>query len=161
MIRGIHHTAIVMRDPEAMLTFYRDVLGGEVVFESRWRPPSPTVTAIIGETGTAATLTMLRFGNVYLELFEYTLPAVAAPTRTSRVWQHGFRHLCFDVADLVAEFERLSSLGVRFDGEVRDAALARSVYGRDPDGNILEFQETIGNGPFLLPQVSAGPPIEP
>ncbi|CAN5274648.1 VOC family protein [soil metagenome] len=152
MIRGVHHIAIVTDDLEVMTRFYCDILGGTIAFESHWKVGSPKIDAIIGVSGTSATLTMVRLGNAYIELFKYHEPESARRDGEPVVWQKGLRHICFDVVDVEAEYERLRTVGVHFDGTLQTAALARTVYGRDPEGNILEFQETLGAGPFLLPE---------
>src|SRR5206468_11550834 len=36
VIRGIHHVALLTRDFDRLLTFYRDAIGGEVVYASDW-----------------------------------------------------------------------------------------------------------------------------
>jgi glyoxylase I family protein len=151
VIRGIHHVAIVTDDLDAMTTFYCDVLGGSVVFESRWKESSERIASIIGVTGTSATLRMLSFGNAFVELFHYRLPESFPTTTQPAPFEKGVRHVCFDVVDLDAEHARLLALGVAFDGTPGAGSLARSVYGRDPEGNLLEFQETLPPGPFDLP----------
>jgi catechol 2,3-dioxygenase-like lactoylglutathione lyase family enzyme len=59
----------------------------------------------------------------------------------------GIRHICFDVTDIDSEVARLKAAGVRFVSEPQYVApTIRSVYARDPDGNIVEFQEILPGG---------------
>jgi len=98
VIRGIHHVAINTANLERMLAFYRDVVGFEVVFESGWKDDAQ-IDSVVGLRGSAAKQAMLRAGNAYLELFEYSAPAArdAAPLRPC---DRGYTHLCLDVTDI-------------------------------------------------------------
>jgi catechol 2,3-dioxygenase-like lactoylglutathione lyase family enzyme len=70
-------------------------------------------------------------------------PTPAPPER--RACDHGITHVCFDVVDLDAEYERMSAAGVLFPKKPRLVANggAKTTYARDPDGNILELQEVL------------------
>jgi catechol 2,3-dioxygenase-like lactoylglutathione lyase family enzyme len=60
MIRGIHHTAISTGDLGRALSFYRDLLGFEVVLEFAWPKGSDLADQITGIKGSAAKAAMLR-----------------------------------------------------------------------------------------------------
>ena len=60
----------------------------------------------------------------------------------------GYTHFCLDVVDIDAEYERLRQEGMTFHGppptaEELGSNRIRSIYARDPDGNIVELQEVI------------------
>nr|WP_276328998.1 VOC family protein [Crossiella equi] len=85
---------------------------------------------------------MLRIGNAYIELFEYTNPEPVPGDPDRRPCAAGSTHLCLDVVGLDAEYQRLLARGMRFHSEPQDVAPGvRTTYGRDPDGNIVELQE--------------------
>lgn len=49
------------------------------------------------------------------------------------------------VTDIEAEYERLTAGGMEFHSEpVRVNDRVRSVYGRDPFGNVIELEEVAG-----------------
>ena len=54
MINGIHHTALSTANLERLLTFYRDVLGFEVVMESAWPAGIESTNAMMGLDDSAA-----------------------------------------------------------------------------------------------------------
>jgi glyoxylase I family protein len=143
VIRGIHHVAINTPDLDRLLAFYRDVVGFEVVESTRfdWKD-SAEIDAIVGIKGTASKVVMLRAANAYIEMFEYQQPAA---TNTGRLApsDHGYTHICLDVTDIEAEYERLSKNGMTFHGPpvVVEGGAIRTIYGRDPDGNVIELQE--------------------
>ena len=142
MIRGLHHVAVASRDIDRLLTFYRDLLGWEVVTDWGW--PTGTIAAdrITALPGSAAHSVMLRNGNAYLELFQYTAPEPGPGDPNRRVCDPGITHLCLDVTEVDAEYERLSAAGMVFHSPPQDVAPGvRTTYGRDPDGNVVELQQ--------------------
>lgn len=146
MIRGIHHAAISTPDLDRLAAFYTEVIGFERVMSTSWRD-QPVIDRMIGLSGSAARQVMLRAGNAYLELFEYQAPEGrrADPARTPA--DHGYTHICLDVVDIDAEHARLAATGMTFHGPPpgRDevGGRLRAIYGRDPDGNIVELQEIL------------------
>jgi glyoxylase I family protein len=156
MIRGLHHVAIATNDAERMLGFYRDVVGLEVVIDYTW--PDGTVVAdqITALPGSSARHIMLRNGNAYFEIFQYFSPQPAQADPARRVCDPGITHLCFDVVDLDAEYERLSQAGMTFHCPPQDVGAGiRTTYGRDPDGNVVELQEVAsGEHSIALPPLT-------
>ena len=142
MIRGIHHTALSTPDLDRMLAFYRDLLGLEVVSEFAWPAGTELADRITGLEGSAARAAMLRAGNAHIELFQYTSPEPGRLDPERPVCDHGITHICLDVVDVDAEYERLRAAGMRFHCPPQDLGPdVRTTYGRDPDGNVLELQE--------------------
>ena len=143
MIRGIHHVAINTPNLDRLLAFYRDVIGFEVVESTRfdWKD-SPEIDAIVGIKGSASKVVMLRAANAYIEMFEYQYPKARNADRLNP-GDHGYTHICLDVVDVEAEYERLSKNGMTFHAPPTsvEGGKIRTVYGRDPDGNIIELQE--------------------
>ena len=115
MIRGIHHVAICTPDLDRLVAFYGDVLGFEHVSSTSWSE-RPIVDRMIGVDDSAARQVMLRAGNAYLELFEYESPRPTPADPDRGPAHHGYTHLCLDVTDIDAEFERLSANGMTFHG---------------------------------------------
>ena len=144
MIHGIHHVAISTGDTERALRFYRDLLGFEVIFSGGWRQGTPTADRITALDGSAAQQVMLRKGNACVELFEYAAPAPRGGDPSRPVNDHGITHLCLDVTDIHAEYERLTEAGVEFHCEPQDLGWGViCTYARDPDGNVVELQELV------------------
>lgn len=142
VIRGIHHVAISTPDLDRMTEFYVAALEAEVVMETSWAE-NPRIDEMIDLPGSAARQRMLRVGNVHLELFEYSAPTPAAKDPTHGPNDHGYTHVCFDVVDIDAEFDRLVDLGMSFSRRAPQGDKLRAIYGRDPDGNIVELQEVL------------------
>ena len=141
MIHGIHHAAISTPDLERALGFYRDLLGAEVVTDFEWPAGLEVADRIVGLQGSSARAVMLRLGNAMIELFEFHSPTPQAGDPERPVCNHGITHICLDVTDIDAEYERLREAGMRFNCPPQDLGAVRSTYGRDPDGNVIELQE--------------------
>jgi len=151
MIHGIHHTAISSGDIERSLRFYRDLLGFEEVFKLNWEIGTKTLDDITGLTDSSARVVMLKAGNACVELFEYATPAPKPSEDRRPVCDHGITHLCLQVSDIDDEYERLKAAGMVFHcppQEVGDSL--RATYGRDPDGNVVELLEVIGESDMSI-----------
>ena len=158
MIRGVHHTAISTANLERALAFYRDVLGFQSFFEFSWPAGTDVADRITALPGSAARAVMLHAGNVAVELFEYASPPPRAGDPWRPVCDHGYTHLCLDVTDVDAEYERLKAAGMVFHCPPQDVGMGiRTTYGRDPDGNVIELQEILdpSSPAALLPNAAA------
>jgi glyoxylase I family protein len=141
MIRGIHHVAISVRDLDRMLKFYQEAFGFEKVDEFSWTPV-PMMEQIIGIKDSAAKGVMLRAGTCHFEMFQYSAPAprVTEPLQAN---DRGYTHFAVDVTDIEQEMQRLRGLGMTFNHhEPLDVGHVKSIYGRDPEGNLIEIQQT-------------------
>jgi len=144
MIRGIHHAAISTGNFDRLVSFYCELLGATMV-----APPGdisgPEFEAVVDLPDAKSRVAMLRLGNAFIELFEYSNPPGQKGDPNRPVSDHGLTHICFDVTDLPAEYERLKARGVHFHCEPQPMMGGRSwtTYGRDPDGNVFELQEVL------------------
>ena len=144
MIRGIHHTAVSVGNIKKALAFYRDVLGFDVVMEGGWKAGTAQADHIIGLGDTAAKFAMLSKGDSRIELFEYSSPTPKQADPTRRVCDHGYTHICLEVEDIDLEYERLQAGGMTFHAPPQEAlGNMRAIYGRDPDGNVIELLEIV------------------
>ena len=147
MINGIHHVAISTPNLNRLVDFYKNVLGFEIVYETSWEKRE-IIDQIVGLKNSAARSVMLRAHNTHIELFEYSAPEPVPGDPNRPVCDHGYTHLCFDVNDIDAEYERLLEGGIRFHtpppkSDQLGSGKIRATYGRDPDGNVIELQEVL------------------
>jgi glyoxylase I family protein len=160
MIRGIHHVAIATHNIDEMLVFYRDALGFDVVTDYTWESGNKVADAITNLPDSAARHIMLIKGNAYFELFKFSHPTMGPGDPERRVCDPGFTHFCVDVDDVDEEYERLLQWGMTFHSPPQKVFPGvRTVYGRDPDGNVVELQQVEGTEHRIaLPHFVPRPP---
>ena len=157
MIRGIHHVAVHVRDLDRMLKFYSEAFGFEIVGEEfSWRD-NTVLDQLLDVPGSAARGAMLRAGTCYLEMFQFNSPAPVSE-RPLRPFDKGYTHFCVDVTDIEQEYGRLRALGMTFGHPSPiDMGHVKSIYGRDPEGNVIELQQTAPHCEFRLDGLAPRP----
>lgn len=141
MILGVHHVAIATSDMERIAQFYCDAFGFAVIKRGGWESDSLRHELVTGLKGSAAKTWMLQRPNLFIELFEYSEPMGVSIHR--RLCDPGYSHICFSVADIDAEYLRLTTYGMQFHGPPPGVPgdAVRAIYGADPDGNVIELLE--------------------
>jgi catechol 2,3-dioxygenase-like lactoylglutathione lyase family enzyme len=146
MINGLHHIALSTPDIDRLTRFYCDVLGFKRVdWAGGWERGNPIIDEIVGLRDSAARQVMLRAGNLFIEVFEYSSPTPKPGEPNRPVCDHGYTHFALNVVDIEAEYARLVAAGMRFHRAPvidKEAGIA-ATYGRDPDGNVIEIQEIL------------------
>jgi glyoxylase I family protein len=148
MIIGIHHVAISTPDLERITRFYRDTLGFEAESEVQWEAGTELgdlCDTIIGLKNSSAKSIMLKKGSMIVEFFQYSAPEPKPLSPKQRVCDHGYTHICLEVKDIDKEFDRLKNAGMTFHARPPgdEGAGLRAIYGRDPDGNVVELMEIV------------------
>jgi len=115
-----------------------------LMWEFGWDRGTPEADAVTGLTDSACRAAMLKIGDTFLEVFEYSAPAQPARTELRAVNLHGITHVCLEVTDIDSEYQRLKAAGMRFNTEPMAQDGSSMVYGRDPDGNVVELIEFTG-----------------
>jgi methylmalonyl-CoA epimerase len=129
----VHHVAVVVRDLEQALGFYRDRLG-------------LPVELVLPIESDGVTIAFLPVGESKIELVWPTDRSTGV-ARFLESRGEGFHHVCLEVADLAAELDRLAGEGV----ELIDAAPRRGAEGpvafihpRSCHGVLVELIEAPG-----------------
>jgi len=149
MIKCLHHASLTTDDLERLKRFYCDLLGFEVAFEIEWAAGNAPADAIYGLKDSAVRMSMLRHGNAFLELFEFMSPKGRRLEGLPSANNPGYTHICVQVSDIHAEYERLKAAGMPFNCPPQTVpGLCSATYGRDPDGNLVELLEPVPGSAF-------------
>ena len=152
-ITKAHHTGLQVESLERSLSFYRDVLGFECVFQ--WNPRAEYIGELVGYPEVDLHAAILRMPNsdTFLELLEYrNVERRAVDTRTGNP---GTAHIAFFVDDLDSLFEHLVARGVGTVSKPVTPTIGpnkggRAVYMHDPDGIRIEFiQSNVSFGDYV------------
>ena len=141
MIQGFNHVALSVSDFERSLTFYRDILGLQVIRIIEC-PPERGLGDVVGLPGCSARIAHLEVGNAMLEIFEYLDPRGKNIPEDQTQADHGYTHIGFVSTDIQADYNRLQAHGVQCLSEpieFRPDVWIFYFYG--PDGEVCECRE--------------------
>jgi catechol 2,3-dioxygenase-like lactoylglutathione lyase family enzyme len=146
-VRSVFHTGLTVSDLDRSITFYRDLLGLELV--TQWESSQPYLRTVVGFPDAELRIALLRVpamdGGVsghHIELLEYRQPRGTRGDANTN--NPGNAHVAFAVTDIDTMYRELSARGVRFKSPPVDITHGRNqggkaVYLRDPDDITLEF----------------------
>jgi catechol 2,3-dioxygenase-like lactoylglutathione lyase family enzyme len=158
MILGVNHVALSVPDMDKALEFYCDLLGFEKLSDAGWPAGTESADRILAVEGTSARVCHIGTENLLMELFQFgdCDPVAQDPRRP--VIDHGITHICLAVTDLDDEYARLSAAGMEFNSPPTEVGIpgVRTVYGRDPFGNVVELEEAIGRVKPQQPPMPVG-----
>ena len=129
----VHHVAVVVRDLDSALGFYRDRLG-------------LPVELVLPIESDGVTIAFLPVGESKIELVWPTDPTTGV-ARFLESRGEGFHHLCLEVADIAAELDRLAGEGIELiDSAPRAGAdgPVAFIHPRSCHGVLVELVEAPG-----------------
>ena len=153
MIRGIHHVGINCRDIDRMKRFYIEAFGFQEFDQGFGWENEPLMDHIVDVQASAARGQMLRAGTCYIELFQYSAPPPQAQTPL-KPFDQGYTHFCVDVTDIEADIAHLKACGMTFnERDFADVGHVKTIYGYDPEGNVIEVQQCAPQNGFTLEEL--------
>ncbi len=140
-MKSVAHTGITVRDLEASIAFWRDVLGFEV--QRRLEMSGEFAEQITGVADAHLLLAQLAGGGHHIELLQYLRPTNRAHV-CPRPCDVGSFHVAVNVDDLDAASEVCAQHGWTLAGGPQTGvegrlAGSRFAYLRDRDGTVVEL----------------------
>ncbi len=129
----IHHVAVIVRDLDQSMSFYRDRLG-------------LALELVLPIASDGVTIAFLGVGESKIELVMPTDPSTGV-ARFLESRGEGFHHVCLEVADIAAELDRLAGEGVELiDTTPRPGAEGpvAFIHPRSCNGVLVELIEAPG-----------------
>jgi glyoxylase I family protein len=142
MIKDIRHTGIVVVDLEDSLSFYRDLLGFEIV--KQMEESGEYIDNILSlENVKVTTIKMVCPSGQMIELLKYH--SHLAKQKAHKICEIGISHIAFTVDDLEFEYERLKSKGIQFNSlpQLAPDGYAKVTFCRAPEGTLIELVEVL------------------
>jgi glyoxylase I family protein len=147
MLERIDHVNLVVANMQAMIAFYRDVLGMRVTKQAVIR--GPWIEAVTGLSPVEAEVVFLEAPRgPAMELLRYRSPEGSCPDGLGCPNTRGFRHIAFRVTDLDRLVAAIKATGTKMLGDIQQVPAMqvdyadqkkRLVYCHDPEGNLLEL----------------------
>ncbi|MQY05612.1 VOC family protein [Actinomadura macrotermitis] len=150
-----NHVGIAVRDLDRTIRFYRALTGRDPFVAEDMRGVEamygPKVSDRVGPGGVRLRYATLRLSNLNIDMIQFVDPemgtAKALPTDA------GSMHLCFEVDDVQAVYDRMTAAGIEFDAppftftdeHAHHGAGTRVAYFSDPDGVNLELITPAGS----------------
>ncbi len=122
------------------MTFYVDVLGLDLVFDSEIAP-NPSLDAVVGMEDAAGRVCWLMAGDTMLELWQYDHPEGRPLAEDYRPADRGVTHFALVVDDVGELYQRILDHGLRANTPPTDLRMHLTTYVRGPDDEIIEILE--------------------
>lgn len=140
------HIANVTGDMQGMVEFYTKVLGygPRRVMEPTRRD---TFDAVVDLENIQLSASWFDAGNFELEFWHYSEPKTPLDRTPKTLDAIGYNSIIFEVTDLAGTLERLKEAGLTPIGQTVSLGEWRMRFLRDPEGNLVAFQEQLPGRP--------------
>jgi catechol 2,3-dioxygenase-like lactoylglutathione lyase family enzyme len=139
------HVAIVTRDMDAAVEFYSKLFGTELKSRGRFGP-GPQFDRMAGLVDARLEGAWLPAGNMQLELWQFHAPEYPRDLAPRDFSDPGYSYICLETDALDGAAARLVELGGELISHVAENEKARSIFARDPEGNVIKLLELRGFG---------------
>jgi len=141
MFKRADHVAISVKDMEKVITFYRDIIGMEKVFDREF---DVDMGRLIGVKGTKVRIVHMKLDDSVVELFDYEHPKGRDPRPNPSQSDYGLIHIGFIVEDFWDTYQHLLNHGVEFLGEAIEIRPGVFVaYFRGAEYEVCEIREIL------------------
>ncbi|XUU60808.1 VOC family protein [Erythrobacter sp. HA6-11] len=138
----VTHVANVPGDKATMVAFYTKILG----YGPRREIPLTrlkTIDDVVNIDDVEVSASWFGTANFELEFWHYHKPQTPHRFTRRTLDEIGYNSVVFEVTDLAGTIARLEPQGIAFAGSAFELNGWRIRYARDPEGNLLAFQERV------------------
>ncbi len=139
-IKRVNHTGISVKDMERSLTFYRDLLELEVIFDSDV-PANEPLSKVVGMNDATGRVVWLRAGDSMIELWQWDHPEGRPLPDDYRPADKGVTHYALETDNVDELCERVVAAGYHANTSPKDLGLHKTTYIKGPDDEIIEILE--------------------
>lgn len=136
----IDHIAIVVKDLELAIKFFRDILGFEMLETSKVEQPEMIMDMVV-----------FKLGKITFVIVQKTplTPKIAEDIEHSSL---GIRHIALRVDNIEAVIQDLRQRGLNFTTDLIDGSQTYQIFSQRDDNSdvMIEFIERKGNQPTLI-----------
>jgi catechol 2,3-dioxygenase-like lactoylglutathione lyase family enzyme len=158
-LNTLNHFGVGVSNLERSIEFYQALTGEPPVDTGTWESTGLGMATGAGQNAKIHWATV-RLANVNIDLIQVLEPK--DPAAEYKMNQPGAIHVCFEVEDLAAVFDRMENAGIEFlgpwhrvsaqeDGAEKGMGTA-VAYFNGPDGELLEIIQP--EGPFVRKQAA-------
>jgi catechol 2,3-dioxygenase-like lactoylglutathione lyase family enzyme len=154
-VRAVSHIAVGIRDLEAALPFYRDLLGLQIVVDREERFRDPSTQPAIEVVRRAVYLRWAHGPDTSFVVLDQRVTGTAKGEPTE-LFQIGIHHIALWVDDLEPYLSGAAAAGGRVVAPPvvsggpsyaePEGSRVRTVYLMDPEGNIVQLDQRLADG---------------
>jgi len=139
-ITRVNHTGISVADIDRSLSFYRDLLGLELIFDSDVDDVEP-LNAVVGMDRARGRVAWLMAGDTMIELWQWDHPHGRDLPEDYRPADRGVTHFALQTDDVDELYRTVVDAGYHANTRPLDLGLHKTTYIRGPDQEIIEILE--------------------
>lgn len=143
------HINLVARDAEALAAFYVNVMKCDVLRELKTLS-GEKISRGNGVPDSEIRSVWLRFPGLQQPFLEIHEHGITHPRELPRVNEPGFAHLAFRMEDIGRTLSEIIEAGGAQIGQITDLGTPEMpyliAYARDPEGNVLELEQSLSGG---------------
>lgn len=139
-ITRVNHTGISVSDMDKSLTFYRDLLELEVIFDSDV-PENERLSSVVGMANAKGRVVWLRAGDTMIELWQWDNPVGRPLASDYNPSDKGVTHFALQTDNVDDLYRKVTEAGYHANITPQDLGLHKTTYIKGPDDEIIEILE--------------------
>ena len=139
-ITRVNHTGVSVSDMERSLTFYRDLLELDVIFDSDVLE-NKRLSSVVGMTNARGRVVWLRAGDTMIELWEWDNPVGRELASDYNPSDKGVTHFALQTDNVDELYSKVTDSGYHANTAPLDLGLHKTTYIKGPDDEIIEILE--------------------